>query len=248
MADRRPLVLIDGILREIPSTDQLLYAGAVTDHGVLTGLTDDDHTQYYNQTRGDARYSQIGHTHSLSDLAQSGATTNQTLTWNGTNWVPVTMSSNTLTVARATMGSTQSSSSTTLADVTSLVAAMDANSVYRIECFVTFQSAATTTGLNLGLLTPSGCVNRVEIVVPITSTAAASQLRTTFPNAATASNAGNVIGTGVTATGSNHTARISGLLINGANAGNCQIQFASEVSSSAVTLQTASELVLIKLA
>lgn len=31
----------------------------VHDHGSLSGLGDDDHTQYYNQTRGDARYLQI---------------------------------------------------------------------------------------------------------------------------------------------------------------------------------------------
>lgn len=30
--------------------------GGVTDHGALTGLADDDHTQYHNDTRGDARY------------------------------------------------------------------------------------------------------------------------------------------------------------------------------------------------
>lgn len=30
--------------------------GGVTDHGALTGLSDDDHPQYFNQTRGDARY------------------------------------------------------------------------------------------------------------------------------------------------------------------------------------------------
>lgn len=30
--------------------------GGVTDHGALTGLSDDDHTQYFNQVRGDARY------------------------------------------------------------------------------------------------------------------------------------------------------------------------------------------------
>lgn len=30
--------------------------GGVTDHGALTGLADDDHAQYYNQARGDARY------------------------------------------------------------------------------------------------------------------------------------------------------------------------------------------------
>lgn len=30
--------------------------GGVTDHGALTGLADDDHSQYLNQARGDARY------------------------------------------------------------------------------------------------------------------------------------------------------------------------------------------------
>lgn len=30
--------------------------GASTDHGALTGLGDDDHTQYHNDARGDARY------------------------------------------------------------------------------------------------------------------------------------------------------------------------------------------------
>lgn len=30
--------------------------GGVTAHGVLTGLDEDHHTQYYNQARGDARY------------------------------------------------------------------------------------------------------------------------------------------------------------------------------------------------
>lgn len=37
--------------------------GGVTDHGALTGLGDDDHTQYHNNARGDARYSALGHTH-----------------------------------------------------------------------------------------------------------------------------------------------------------------------------------------
>ena len=30
--------------------------GGVTDHGALTGLADDDHPQYHNDTRGDVRY------------------------------------------------------------------------------------------------------------------------------------------------------------------------------------------------
>ncbi|WP_424363610.1 collagen-like triple helix repeat-containing protein [Methylocystis parvus] len=42
--------------------------GGVTDHGALTGLSDDDHTQYHTDARGDARYSALGHGHAISDV------------------------------------------------------------------------------------------------------------------------------------------------------------------------------------
>lgn len=42
--------------------------GGVTDHGALTGLADDDHTQYHTDARGDARYSQLGHSHAIADV------------------------------------------------------------------------------------------------------------------------------------------------------------------------------------
>ena len=38
------------------------------DHGTLTGLGDDDHTQYHTDARGDARYSPLGHTHTASQI------------------------------------------------------------------------------------------------------------------------------------------------------------------------------------
>lgn len=43
--------------------------GGVTDHGLLTGLADDDHTQYHNDLRGDARYTQRAN--NLSDLGSA---------------------------------------------------------------------------------------------------------------------------------------------------------------------------------
>lgn len=46
-------------------------AGGVSDHGDLTGLGDDDHPQYFDETRGDARYSQLGHTHVPGDIVGS---------------------------------------------------------------------------------------------------------------------------------------------------------------------------------
>jgi len=54
------LTTIDGV-----KTEEAVNVVPVppTDHGSLEGLSDDDHTQYYNQARGDARYSQLGHDH-----------------------------------------------------------------------------------------------------------------------------------------------------------------------------------------
>lgn len=42
--------------------------GGVTDHGALTGLADDDHPQYHNDARGDARYALISHTHTIANV------------------------------------------------------------------------------------------------------------------------------------------------------------------------------------
>jgi hypothetical protein len=43
--------------------------GGVTDHGLLTGLADDDHPQYLNNTRGDTRYYTKGQTDSAISTA-----------------------------------------------------------------------------------------------------------------------------------------------------------------------------------
>jgi hypothetical protein len=40
-----------------------ISTSGATDHGQLTGLADDDHAQYHNNARGDARYSPLGHQH-----------------------------------------------------------------------------------------------------------------------------------------------------------------------------------------
>lgn len=54
------------LVHDVVDTGTLLGGaggGGVTDHGALTGLADDDHTQYHNDARGDARYSPLGHAH-----------------------------------------------------------------------------------------------------------------------------------------------------------------------------------------
>lgn len=44
--------------------------GGVTDHGALTGLADDDHPQYHNDARGDARYYTKGQADTLLDAKE----------------------------------------------------------------------------------------------------------------------------------------------------------------------------------
>ena len=51
------------------TTIDLSGTGGVTDHGALTGLGDDDHTQYHNDERGDERYSSLNHNHDGSYAA-----------------------------------------------------------------------------------------------------------------------------------------------------------------------------------
>jgi hypothetical protein len=52
-----------------------ISVGGVTDHGLLTGLSDDDHPQYLNTTRGDARY----YTKAQEDAQQVRLTGAQTI-------------------------------------------------------------------------------------------------------------------------------------------------------------------------
>lgn len=58
--------------------------GGVTDHGALTGLGDDDHTQYHNDARGDARYQPLDA--DLTTIAGLTATTDNFLQAKASAW------------------------------------------------------------------------------------------------------------------------------------------------------------------
>lgn len=64
------VVAANGEIQAIYEERSILTSGGggVTDHGALSGLGDDDHSQYHTDARGDARYSQLGHTHTESDI------------------------------------------------------------------------------------------------------------------------------------------------------------------------------------
>ena len=78
-------------LRSVISSDQGVGTTPVSDHGSMTGLADDDHTQYLT----DARHDELDHTTALGtasitdlgDVAITGATPDQFLKWDGSNWI-----------------------------------------------------------------------------------------------------------------------------------------------------------------
>jgi hypothetical protein len=66
----RPYPIIDIVKRMIDNGafGAVGGPGGTSDHGLLTGLTDDDHPQYHNDARGDLRYAALVHTHNVSDI------------------------------------------------------------------------------------------------------------------------------------------------------------------------------------
>lgn len=64
--------------------------GGVSDHGALTGLADDDHTQYALADGSRGSFAATSHTHAPSALTQAAATSGQVLAWNGSIWAPAT--------------------------------------------------------------------------------------------------------------------------------------------------------------
>jgi hypothetical protein len=77
-------------LRSVIAADQGIGTTAVSDHGSMTGLSDDDHTQYLNIARHDALdHSTALGTASLNDLGDvniSSAVEGQGLVWSGEHW------------------------------------------------------------------------------------------------------------------------------------------------------------------
>lgn len=170
-------------------------------------------------------------------------TTASLLRWSGTAWVevaPVMYLPNITTLV-----STQASSVTAMANITALTAALVANATYEVHAFVTFKSAAITTGINLGYVVTGSTYVGLNITVPVASTGVGN-VNKIFPNAAE-STTGAVTGSGVTATASNHTCCIEGVIKTNA-AGNLNLQFASEVGASAITLQIGSTLIVTRIA
>ncbi len=143
-----------------------------------------------------------------------------------------------------TLGSTISSTSPSLATITGMsIAATSSNAVYEIVAFITFQTAAPTTGAVIGFdgSNASGSY-QLDITVPIVSTGGNSSRNIRFPSGSL-TNTGFVIGTGVTASNSNHTATVYGFVTLPTIGSTFQLTYATEVSDSQVSIMAGSRMV-----
>lgn len=158
----------------------------------------------------------------------------------GTTWTDLTLfgADPRLTTARLTADVTNST--TTLANVTGLAIALEANSTYAIDARVMFQTAAITTGIRLTQAIPTGATVVAQWNTP-TSLTASTLANQRAANTGAASTAIDTANANTLATGSL-------LVITGATAGSLQLRFSSEVSASNAVVKTGSNLVAFKIA
>lgn len=121
--------------------------------------------------------------------------------------------------------------STTLADVTGIAFALLANTAYKFEISFVFRSAATTTGVKLALTCPaSPTYISGNVWIPRAADGAGSVWNGTIKASGDA-----VVSDAVEEANVDYEAFIRGTIVNGANAGNLQLQAATEVAASGIT-------------
>lgn len=160
-----------------------------------------------------------------------------------TNLVATNLATGTVAPARlptvlSRVASDQTSSSTSLADVTGLTASVAANSKYRFMCLIHHQESVSTEGLGLAINGPAGITNICAEAQIYTASAG-----TVFLDIITAVETTVQNTTGVSA--SVKPAYVSGYFETGANAGTFAIRYKAETgTANSVTVKAGSFLIL----
>lgn len=128
------------------------------------------------------------------------------------------------------LGADVADSTAAFVDATGLVLALLANATYLVDGLVTFQSAATTTGIALGFTLPAGAT----ISGSYNHNTTASAIEGSY-NIASGAVKGNT--SGVLTAADNVPINGRWIIKTAGTAGNAQMQFRSEVAASAVTLK-----------
>lgn len=166
------------------------------------------------------------HTHNVSNLTQSGATTGQLLQWNGTAWVPATIATGGKEVITRikTARQTVTNSTTFVAD-NHLTATLTANKTYlfQMELFI---SAPSAGGFKYFLNTTSFVYGKANAHNPIL---AISQ------NLGGAGNITQSTSNAISITATNNTLRMAGTITVGVNNTNLLLSWAQNTANATGT-------------
>lgn len=137
----------------------------------------------------------------------------------------------------ATTVSDQSFTSITPENVTGLSVSLAADVTYRIQVFILFQSATTTTGIKTALTYPLSTVASFVSNLPLGSDGSSA-----MSDGWHTSSDDTVTGTSVPAGLTTFIAKIEGIIRPAGVAGILQIKAATEVANSAITIKAFSQL------
>lgn len=127
---------------------------------------------------------------------------------------------------------TLTTTSSSFQNATGAVFSVEANKAYWIEFLIAFRTAATTTGLGLSITAPASPTELLIEREVQSTTDTAVLLESGVSNDDT-----NTVSSGVASTSVSYYGKVTVLLVNGANAGDVQLRFRSEVNTSQVTLR-----------
>jgi hypothetical protein len=162
-------------------------------------------------------------------ISATAPTTGQTLVYNGTQYVPT---NGVPSYSRVTAD--QSFTSTTVANATSLSFSAVAGKVYKYNFNILYTSAATGTGIKLGLTYPAATTASGKASIPI----GADGTATIFYGLITSSG-DIVIGTGTPAASTTTYATVQGIIIP-STTGTVQLTAGTEVNASAIVIKAGS--------
>lgn len=172
----------------------------------------------------------VGHSHSMADIASLVSTLDQKTS-----------------SVQAFLSSTVSNSTVTPAVITSHTFTIPPGKTLSLQGTAVFRSAATTTGLAIGIRVAQGAGadsqarGNMSADVAISAVPAATELRGggAFNQAAGTNLLQEVVGTGASSTTADHTARYQAAIRNTSTNANTTVtvEYRSEVAGSAVTLQ-----------
>ena len=124
----------------------------------------------------------------------------------------------------------------TLANTTGLSFAVVNGTTYKFRGLIVFRSAATTTGIKVGITVPNFTVFSASVFAPVAADGTAGGFHGWLT-----SSGDSVTATGVQAANTDYIATVEGVIVPSAN-GTVQLQHASEVAGSGVTIRRGSVL------